>query len=99
MCNISLSFSRGLSIAKVVVMLKSISASVIFDQYPQVKKELKLSRSDFWENGYFVRTAGDEVRVEVIRRYIECNWHEEEGKFQATQSFLRSPTFGGSFPV
>ncbi|HEX9666886.1 MAG TPA: IS200/IS605 family transposase [Thermodesulfobacteriota bacterium] len=75
--HISLSFSPGLSIAKVVVMLKSISASVIFDQYPEIKKELKLWRSDFWEKGYFVRTVGDEVRVEVIRKYIEYHKHEE----------------------
>lgn len=68
--HISLSFSPGLSIAKVAGMLKSISASVIFDQYPEVKKELKLWRSDFWEKGYFVGTAGDEVTVEVIRKCI-----------------------------
>jgi REP element-mobilizing transposase RayT len=68
--HISLSFSPGLSIAKVVGMLKSISPSVIFDQYPEVKKELKVWRSDFWEKGYFVRTVGDEVAVEVIRMYI-----------------------------
>jgi putative transposase len=75
--HIFLSFSPGLSIAKVAAMLKSISPSVIFDQYPEVKMELKLWRSDFWEKGYFVRTVGDEVAVEVIRKYIEYHKHDK----------------------
>jgi REP element-mobilizing transposase RayT len=47
-------------------MFKSISASIVFEQYPEVKKELKLWRSNFWERAYFVRAAGDEVTEEVI---------------------------------
>ncbi len=26
---------------------------------------------EFWSDGYFVRTVGDEVTTEVIKRYIE----------------------------
>lgn len=43
----------------------------------EVKKELKLWRSNFGERGYFVRTVGDEVTAEVIRKYIEYHKHEE----------------------
>jgi len=37
------------SISKVVGMLNSISASVIFHEHPEVKKEL--SGGEFWEDG------------------------------------------------
>ena len=50
-------------------MLKSISASVIFKEVPEVKKELW--DREFWEEGYFARTVGDKVTVEIIQNYIE----------------------------
>src|ERR1700757_4619254 len=40
--HIFLSFPPRYSIAKVVGMFKSISASIIFEQHPEVRKELKL---------------------------------------------------------
>ena len=68
--HIFLSFPPRYSIARVVGMLKSISASVVFKEHPEVKKE-------FWEDGYFVRTVGDKVTAETIRNYIEYH-HDEE---------------------
>jgi putative transposase len=50
-------------------MLKGISASVIFKEYPEVKKELW--GGEFWEDGYFARTVGDKVTQEMIRKYIK----------------------------
>ena len=55
-------------------MLKSISASVIFREYPEVKQELW--GGEFWEDGYFVRTVGDKVTADVIRKYIK--YHREQ---------------------
>jgi putative transposase len=75
--HVFLSFPPRYSIARVVGMFKSISASLIFSEHPEVKRELKLWRSNFWERGYFVRTVGDEVTAEVIRKYIEYHKHEE----------------------
>ena len=75
--HIFLSFPPRLSIAKVVGMFKSISSSVVFDEYPEVKRELKLWRSNFWERGYFVRTMGEEVTAEVIGKYTDYHKHEE----------------------
>ena len=49
--HIILSFPPRYSISKVVGMLKSISASVIFHGHPEVKKELWGGK--FWEDGYF----------------------------------------------
>ena len=67
--HIFLSFPPRDSIARVVGMLKGISASVIFKEYPEVKKELW--GGEFWEDGYFARTVGDKVTQEMIRKYIK----------------------------
>jgi len=62
------------SIAEVVGKLKAISAKVLFDEFPEVERELY--GGEFWEDGYFARTVGDEVTAEVIRNYIR--YHDEE---------------------
>ena len=74
--HIFLSFPPRYSISRVVGMMKSISASVIFKEYPEVKQEL--CGGEFWEDGYFVRTVGDKVTAEVIRKYIK--YHREQEK-------------------
>lgn len=74
--HIFLSFPPRYSISKVVGMLKSISASVIFQEYPQIKQELW--GGEFWEDGYFVRTVGDKVTAEVIRKYIDYHRNHEK---------------------
>ena len=74
--HIFLCFPPRYSISKVVGVLKSISASVIFHEHPEVKKELW--GREFWEDGYFVRTVGDKVTAEVIRNYIK--YHREQEK-------------------
>jgi putative transposase len=65
--HIFLSFPPRYSISKVVGILKSIS--VIFQEHPDVKKELW--GGEFWEDGYFARTVGDKVTEEMIRKYIK----------------------------
>ena len=84
--HILLSFLPRYSIARVVGMLKSISASVIFKELPEVKKELW--GGEFWEDGYFARTVGDKVTAETIRSYIEYH-HNEENSLQL--SMLEKP--------
>jgi putative transposase len=74
--HIFLSFPPRYSISKVVGMLKSISASEIFKEHPEVKKQLW--GGEFWEDGYFVRTVGDKITAEVIRKYIKH--HREQKK-------------------
>lgn len=68
------SFPPRHSIAEVVGKLKAISAKVLFDEFPEVERELY--GGEFWEDGYFARTVGDEVTAEVIRNYIR--YHDEE---------------------
>jgi len=74
--HISLLFPPRYSISRVVGILKSISGSVIFQEHPEVKKELW--GGEFWEGGYFARTVGDKVTEEVIRKYIK--YHREQEK-------------------
>jgi putative transposase len=69
------SFPPRYSIAQVVGRLKSLSARAIFDEYPQVKGQLW--GGEFWEDGYFARTVGDEVSAEIVRKYIQHHAHPE----------------------
>jgi len=62
------------SISEVVGKMKAISAKVIFEGFPEAEREVH--GGEFWEDGYFARTVGDEVTTQVIRRYIE--YHDEE---------------------
>jgi len=68
------SFPPRLSISEVVGKLKAISAKAIFEEFPETEREMY--GGEFWEDGYFARTVGDEVTAKVIRRYIE--YHDEE---------------------
>jgi len=70
------SFPPRMSISNAVGKLKSISASEIFREDPEVKRELW--GGNFWQVGYFVRTSGDQVKKEIIRNYIE--YHQKEEK-------------------
>ena len=67
--HILLSFPPRYSISKVVAILKSISSSKIFSEFPEVRK--KLWGGHFWEQGFFARTVGEQVTDDVIRRYID----------------------------
>ena len=75
-----LSFPPRYSIAKVVGILKSISASRVFQEHPEVKRELW--GGEFWADGYFARTVGDQVTAEVIKRYIQYHRQEERSPQQ-----------------
>ena len=61
--------------ARIVQIIKSISAKRVFKQFPEVKKELR--GGEFWSDGYFVRSVGDKVTSEVIRRYIKYQQQEQ----------------------
>lgn len=67
------SFAPRYSISKVAGLLKSISASVLFREFTGIGDQLW--GGEFWEDGYFARTVGDEVTGEMIRKYIQ--YHEE----------------------
>ncbi len=49
--------------ARVMQILKSVSARELFARFPWLRRKL-------WGDGYFVRSVGDQVTAEIIRRYI-----------------------------
>jgi len=61
--------------AGIVQIIKSILAKMVFKQFPEVKKQLW--GGEFWSDGYFVRSVGDKVTSEVIRRYIKYQQQEQ----------------------
>ena len=61
--------------AQVVQVLKSVSGREVFKKFPKLKKQLWAG--EFWSDGYFVRSVGDKVTADIIRRYIEYQTHEE----------------------
>jgi putative transposase len=54
--------------AQIVQILKSISARELFARFPWVRR--RLWGGELWEDGYFVRSVGDAVTAEIVRRYI-----------------------------
>jgi putative transposase len=64
-----ISFPPRYSIAEAVGILKSKSGAIIFEEFPELKKKLWMGH--IWEQGYFVRTVGEHITDDVIRKYIE----------------------------
>ena len=60
--------------AEVVQIMKSISARETFKKFRKVKKAMWSGA--IWSDGYFVRSVGDKVTADVIRKYIEYQKHE-----------------------
>ena len=71
------SFPPRYSIAQGVTRCKSLSARAIFRAFPRLKR--RLWGGELWEEGYVVRTGGDKVTAEVIRRYLQQHRMEKTG--------------------
>ena len=61
--------------AQAVQILKSVSAREVFKKFPKLRKQLWAG--ELWSDGYFVRSVGDKVTADIIRKYIEYQTHEE----------------------
>ena len=62
--------------SRVVQIMKSISAREVFKKFPEIREQLWAG--ELWNDGYFVRSVGDKVTAEIIRRYIEYQTHEAD---------------------
>ncbi len=76
--HVFLEFPPKYAIARVVGILKSISASRTFDQFPELRR--KFWSGGLWEDGYAARTVGDRVTSDLIRRYIKRHTAEQATK-------------------
>ena len=67
-----------MSMDKIVRIIKSITARMVFQKHPQLKKDLW--GGNFWTSGYYANTVGQYGNMEVIKRYVE-NQGKEYNKF------------------
>ena len=56
--------------------MKSISAREAFREFPDLRKQLWAG--ELWNDGYFVRSVGDKVTADMIRKYIEYQTHDDD---------------------
>jgi putative transposase len=61
--------------SEIVQTMKSISAREVFKRYPRLRKQLWAH--ELWSDGYFVRSVGDNVTSDIIRKYIEYQTHQD----------------------
>ena len=62
------------NVAKIVTMIKSITAREIFRRCPQVKK--KLWGGEFWSDGYYASTVGKHGDEGKIANYVKNQGQE-----------------------
>lgn len=63
------SFHPKYSGTQVVTMFKSITARLLFRQFPELKKELW--GGEFWTDGYYIATVSERGNWDAVRRYVE----------------------------
>jgi putative transposase len=64
------------SAGQVIKIIKSITAKQIFDECPEIKKELW--GGEFWTDGYYVATIGARGSKQVIENYIRNQGRESD---------------------
>ena len=60
--------------ARLVQVLKSISAREMLKRFRAMRREMWSGK--IWSDGYFVRSVGDKVTADVIRKYIQYQKQE-----------------------
>ena len=64
-------FPPRYSISTVVSRLKSLSAKALFREFPVLRQ--RMWGGELWEDGYFARTVGEDLKSESIVRYIQSH--------------------------
>ena len=67
------------SIAEAVKIFKSLSARQMFREFEWLERVCW--GGEFWADGYFFRTVGDQVTADIIRRYI-AHQKDEDGQLE-----------------
>ena len=60
---------------KIVTIIKSITAKEVFKRVPSVKKQLW--GGEFWTDGYYIGTVGQNVTEAVIKEYVKKQGQEQ----------------------
>ena len=72
--HIYLEIPPQIAVGKAARILKSLSARDMFKKFPQLKR--MFWSGEMWSPSYFVRSVGEGVTAETVRRYIEA--HDEK---------------------
>lgn len=67
--HLSLSAPPRIAPARVVQILKSVSTTLLFEEFPWLKQHYW--GGEIWVRGYFVRSVGPGVTKAMIERYIK----------------------------
>lgn len=63
---------------RIVTIIKSITAKEVFKRVPSVKKQLW--GGEFWTDGYYIGTVGQNVTEAVIKEYVKKQGQEQNYK-------------------
>ncbi len=66
--------------SELVQIMKSISAREVYKKFPKMRKAMWSGK--IWNEGYFVRSVGDKVTADIIRKYIKYQHKEDEAASQ-----------------
>ena len=66
--------------AKVMNAIKSLTARQLYSEFPQLRRSHWDGK--LWSDGYYVGSADDHVTSDLIKRYIEYQDAEDNGKNQ-----------------
>ncbi len=56
--------------SQITGIIKSITARQIFNNFPKLKQQ-ELWGGEFWSDGKYIATVGEEVNEKIIKRYIQ----------------------------
>jgi len=62
--------------SNVMQIVKSISAKEMFKAFPELRKQLWAH--EFWSDGGYIGTVGDQANAEIVRKYIQEQGEHEE---------------------
>lgn len=69
---------------KIVRTLKSVIAREVFARCPRVKK--KLWGGEFWSDGYFIASVGQQESEETVRNYVKQQGYDRDYRQLHAQS-------------
>ena len=76
-----------LTVARIVTIIKSITAKEIFKEFPQPRKDMW--GSSLWTSGYYANTVGMYVGKDTIINYIKNQGNNEEDYVKIHQGQLK----------
>lgn len=72
--------------SRIMQIIKSISAKQMFQVFPEIRQELW--GGEFWSDGGYIGTVGDQANAEIVRKYIQQQGdHKEKERYNQLKLF------------